>query len=119
LTSRLLISVLAVFTVTASWTHSGQLTAVLQQPQPLPFPTQPVPEDEERIKVEKDMAKKANHARHEDIKRDTDQLLTLATELKQNVDKSNENMLSLDVIKKADEIEKLAHNVKEKMRGSY
>jgi hypothetical protein len=34
------------------------------------------------------------------------------------VDKSNEHTLSLDVVKKADEIEKLAKSVKEKMRGS-
>jgi hypothetical protein len=33
------------------------------------------------------------------------------------VDKSNEHTLSLDVVKKADEIEKLAKSVKEKMKG--
>jgi hypothetical protein len=33
------------------------------------------------------------------------------------VDKSNENVLSLEVVKKADEIEKLAHSVKDKMKG--
>jgi hypothetical protein len=37
--------------------------------------------------------------------------------LKNYVDKTNENVLSLDVLKKADEIEKLAHSVKMKMRG--
>jgi hypothetical protein len=37
--------------------------------------------------------------------------------LKQSVDKSDENVLSLDVIKKAEEIEKLARSVKEKMKG--
>ena len=74
-------------------------------------------EDEDRAKIEKDMAKKANQQRQADLKRDTDKLLTLATELQQYVDKSNENVLSLDVIKKAEEIEKLAHSVKEKMKG--
>jgi hypothetical protein len=34
------------------------------------------------------------------------------------VDKSNKDMLSIEVIKKAEEIEKLAHAVKEKMKGS-
>jgi hypothetical protein len=34
------------------------------------------------------------------------------------VDKSNESLLSLDVIRKADEVEKLAKKVKEKMRES-
>ena len=69
--------------------------------------------------MRKEMEKKANEQRHADLKRDTDKLLKLSTELKEYVDKSNENVLSLDVIKKADEIEKLAHSVKTKMRGSY
>jgi hypothetical protein len=84
-----------------------------------PVPQQPPPpEDEERIRMEKDMAKKANQQRQADLKRDTDKLLKLATELKQYVDKSNENVLSMDVIKKAEEIEKLARSVKEKMKGT-
>jgi hypothetical protein len=64
-----------------------------------------------------DMAKKANQSRQAMIKGDTDKLLKLAVELKDYVDKSNENVLSLDVVKKADEIEKLAHSVKDKMKG--
>jgi hypothetical protein len=45
---------------------------------------------------------------------DTDRLLALATDLKAQVDKSPApNTLSLDEIKKADEIEKLAHSVKQ------
>lgn len=63
------------------------------------------------------MEKKANQQRQADLKRDTEKLLKLSTELKDYVDKSNENILSVDVIKKADEIEKLAHSVKTKMRG--
>lgn len=66
---------------------------------------------------QKEMEKKANEQRHADLKRDTDKLLQLSTELKQYVDKSNENILSVDVVKKAEEIEKLAHSVKVKMRG--
>jgi hypothetical protein len=49
---------------------------------------------------------------------DTDKLLELATDLKQQVDKTNKDILSVDVIKKADEIEKLAHSVKERMKGT-
>jgi hypothetical protein len=74
-------------------------------------------EDEEHAKIEKDMAKRANHERQAQLQRDTDNLLKLANELKQDVDKSNENTLSLDVVKKAEEIEKLAHSVKEKMKA--
>ena len=75
------------------------------------------PEEEGRAKLEMEMAKKANQERHADLKRDTDQLLKLATELKEYVDKSNENVLSLNVLKKAEQIEKLAHSVKDKMKG--
>jgi len=63
------------------------------------------------------MEKKANEQRQAELKRDTERLLKLSTELKEYVDKSNENILSLDVIKKAEEIEKLAHSVRTKMRG--
>jgi IS30 family transposase len=68
--------------------------------------------------MEKDMAKKANEQRQADLKRDTDKLLKLTTELKDYVDKTNENLLSVEVMNKAEEIEKLAHSVREKMRGN-
>jgi hypothetical protein len=70
-------------------------------------------------KFKKEAAKKANKERQEDIQRDTEKLLKLATELKEYVGKTDENILSLDVVKKAEEIEKLAHTVKEKMKTSY
>jgi hypothetical protein len=86
-------------------------------PQRAPGIQEPSPEDPARAKLEKEMAKKANQERHADLKRDTDKLLKLATELKEYVDKSNENVLSLNVLKKAEQIEKLAHSVKDKMKG--
>jgi hypothetical protein len=64
-----------------------------------------------------DLQNKFNLQRQEEIKKDTDKLLQLATELKQSVDKSSQNTLSLDVIKKAEQIEKLAKTVKDKMKG--
>ena len=75
------------------------------------------PPDENQEQIAHDMAKKANLERQTSLKNDTDKLVRLAGELKEYVDKSNENMLSLDVIKKAEEIEKLARSVKEKMKG--
>ncbi len=84
-----------------------------------PIPGQETPpEDENTIRQEKEMAKKMNQERQVMLKRDTDKLVQLSTELKQYVDKTNSDILSLDVIKKADEIEKLAHSVKIKMKGS-
>ena len=58
----------------------------------------------------------ANAERKKQIAADSAMLLKLATDLKVEVDKTNKDTLSLNVIRKADEIEKLAHNVKEKMK---
>lgn len=58
----------------------------------------------------------ANAQRKKELSNESAQLLTLAMALKAEVDKTNKDMLSLNVIRKADEIEKLAHNVKEKMK---
>jgi DNA-binding transcriptional regulator GbsR (MarR family) len=74
-------------------------------------------EEEARARITHDMEKKAAKERVAALKTDTDKLLKLSVELKQYVDKSDENVLSLDVIKRAEEIEKLAHSVREKMKG--
>ena len=63
------------------------------------------------------MEKKAAKQRVAALKTDTDKLLRLSLELKEYVDKSDENVLSLDVIKKAEAIEKLAKSVRDKMKG--
>jgi hypothetical protein len=74
-------------------------------------------QDEELSTIQKENAHKANQQRQMELRRDTDKLLQLTNELKQYVDKTNENILSLEVIRKAEEIEKLAKSVKEKMKG--
>lgn len=74
-------------------------------------------EEEARSRITHDLEKKAAKQRVAALKNDTDKLLKLSIELKAYVDKSDENVLSLDVIKKADEIEKLAKSVKDKMKG--
>jgi hypothetical protein len=48
---------------------------------------------------------------------DTDKLVALTTALKEQMDESNKDVLSLDMVKKAEEIEKLAHSVKERIKG--
>ncbi len=73
--------------------------------------------DDARARIAHDMEKKAAKERIATLKSDTDRLLKLSVELKSYVDKSDENVLSLDVIKKAEEIEKLAKSVKDKMKG--
>jgi hypothetical protein len=58
----------------------------------------------------------ANAERRKQIADDSARLLKLATDLKSEVDKTTKDTLSIHVIRKADEIEKLAHDVKEKMK---
>lgn len=79
--------------------------------------TIPTDADQSRDRMAREMAKKANLERQAVLKTDTDKLLKLAVELKDYVDKSNENVLSLEVLKKAEAIEKLARSVKDKMKG--
>jgi len=74
-------------------------------------------DEDPRDRITREMAKKANEERHAALKNDTDKLLKLAVELKAYVDKTNQNVLSVEVVKKAEEIEKLAHSVKDKMKG--
>ena len=127
------VSVRSIFPVSLLALSALQVSVLLAFPQggstPPGFPSVPQmqtpgqkpdtsPEDRQRVKIEQEMAKKANQARQAQLKRDTDRLLELSTELKQYVDKTNENVLSFEVIKKAEEIEKLARSVKDKMKGS-
>jgi uncharacterized Zn finger protein (UPF0148 family) len=67
--------------------------------------------------AERKQREQANTERQKSLQNDTDKLLKLATELKQYVDKTDKNTLSLDVLRKAEEIEKLAKNVEKKMRA--
>ncbi len=80
-----------------------------------PFPRKE--DDPILLEMEKRRRKELNKARFNELKRDADKLLALATELKTHVDKADENMLSLDVLKKTEQIEKLAKSVRDKMRG--
>ncbi len=73
---------------------------------------------EHTARIEREQEKARNNERQKKLVADTQKLLALATELKENVDKTNKDTMSVDVIRKADEIEKLAHSVKEKMKGS-
>ena len=97
----------------------SMIKAQLGPNNPGPETTHTPVESEEMRKMKKEAAKKANKQRQGDLQRDTEKLLQLATELKEYVGKTDENVLSLDVLKKAEEIEKLAHSVKEKMKTSY
>ena len=101
--------------------YSSQGFSSLQEPIPPQLSGQTQPKDDPDAfpnRMQKDMAKKANEQRQAELRRDTERLLRLSTELKDYVDKTNEHVLSLEVLKKAEEIEKLAHSVKTKMKGN-
>lgn len=57
-----------------------------------------------------------NAERRKQLAEDSARLLKLATDLKAEVDKTNKDVLSLNVVRKANEIERLARNMKEKMK---
>jgi len=104
-------------TMPASMVH-GQDASVRQAAQiPHTPPEDPI-EDETHRKFEHDREKKANEERFQKVKDDTEKLVQLSNELKEYVGKANEHTLSLDVIKKAEEIERVAKNVKDKMRAN-
>jgi hypothetical protein len=76
------------------------------------------PEDDPlRAQQEQKLAKIRNEDRQKKLVSDTDELLTLTADLKRQIDKTTPGTLSIDLIKKAGEIEKLAHSVKERLKG--
>ncbi len=88
-----------------------------QQPEP-PQINRPEQQGETIPKdIAEKMAKERLKDRYASLRRDSEKLLELATELKQYVDKSGDNVMSLEVIRKCDQIEKLSKSVRTKMKG--
>ena len=119
LTSALSVAAIALLAGAAT---SGQQPPSLNPDKPYLLPeANRLPDVNDQMKMREKQAKQqsfdsANAERKKQLSDESAQLLTLAMALKAEVDKTNKDMLSLNVIRKADEIEKLAHNVKEKMR---
>ncbi len=57
--------------------------------------------------------------RQAQLRLDTAKLVALTAELKERVDKTGVSILSIEVIKKAQEIQKLAKSVQDKMKNAY
>ena len=55
-------------------------------------------------------------AAQEDARTVAEQLFQVASELKVAVDKSNENVLSIQVVRRAEAVEKLAHELRQKIK---
>ena len=69
--------------------------------------------------LQQELIARAVRDRQSQPRLDTEKLVALTAELKQHVDKAGANILSMDVIKKAQEIQKLAKSVQDKMRNAY
>jgi len=80
-------------------------------------PYEPPPPDPALEKMQKEAEKHRNEKRQSDLQRDADQLFKLAGELKKSVDSTNEHVLSVEVLRKTEEIQKLAKSVHDKMKA--
>jgi hypothetical protein len=69
--------------------------------------------------IQKQQARAANLQRQRDIRRDTEKMAELTQELRDYLVKQDQGTMSVDAIKKAEQIEKLAHSVKSKMKQSF
>jgi hypothetical protein len=68
--------------------------------------------------IQQQQAKAAYEQRQVEIKRDTEKMFQLTTELRQSLATSGQNVMSMDDLKKVEQIEKLAKGVKSKMKQS-
>ena len=75
-------------------------------------------EDEMKRRDNQKRFAKLNEQRRKDMTSDTEKLLALANQLKAETDAISKDALSMDSVRQAEQIEKLAHNVREKMRAS-
>ena len=69
--------------------------------------------------IQRLQANAANSQRQVEIRRDTEKMLQLAGEFKDYLMKAEHGVMSVDAIKKAEQIEKLAHGVKSKMKIAF
>ena len=83
------------------------------------MPSAVEPRDHSAVPLEtvSKMAAARNDERQKRLVADTEKLLALATSLKTDVDKTDKNILSLDVIRRTEEIEKLAKTIRERAKS--
>jgi hypothetical protein len=72
---------------------------------------------ESAARMEQQRAKLLADDRQKHLEADTARLVQLSTELKDEVDKSGKFVTSVSAIRKAEEIEKLAHSVRDRMKN--
>ena len=108
------------------WFHAGvflviclallELPSRAQQRQS-PHTIAPPLSDETSSPLQQTLRRKMLKASYEQLQKDVEQLVKLTSDLKEEVEKANEDTLSLGVIKKAEEIEKLSEKIKNRMKN--
>jgi hypothetical protein len=93
--------------------------AAQSKPSGRPSPPDPTPDSDEPAPASgKSPAKVLLESNEKDIKKNIEKLFQLATDLKAEVEKTDSSqVLSLAMLKKAEEIEKLAHDIKTRAKG--
>jgi hypothetical protein len=88
-----------------------------QQSRP-PDVSDPTRNDDSEVVPGKSPTKAMLEANEKDIKKNIEKLYQLASDLKEQVEKTDSSqILSLAMLKKAEEIEKLAHDIKTRAKG--
>jgi hypothetical protein len=82
------------------------------QSAPAPAKTPIVPAPDELQEQAPPAAGSANETRQQEIARQCNDLVKLAADMKAEVDKSTKDQLSVTVVRKASEIEQLAHKMR-------
>jgi cytochrome P450 len=88
-------------------------------PSPFPNPANPAGPDDVPLPPRATDPKVMLKEDQKELRRDVDRLLQMAKDLKDESDKTPEtDVLSLSLVKKVEDIEKLAHQIKELIRAS-
>ena len=97
----------------------AETLASQSKPSGRPSPPDPTPDaDDSSSPLGKSPTKVMLEANEKDIKKNIEKLYQLATDLKAEVEKTDSSqVLSLAMLKKAEEIEKLAHDIKTRAKG--
>ncbi|MGI4830471.1 MAG: hypothetical protein ACRYFU_20070 [Janthinobacterium lividum] len=106
------------------WPAAAGTKQIGQTPGPVPgggHPQRPGVIGDEPSPVSGSTSMKMEHMREDERRKrmlsDTAKLVALSTELNAEVEKTAKDELSVEVVRKAAEIEKLAHDVRERMRS--
>jgi hypothetical protein len=87
-------------------------------PTPMPGMSQPSDTPEPvRAHMDAERTRMVNDDRHKRMAEDADKLIALSNELKADVAKTGKDELSVEVLRKAAEIEKLAHDLQNRMKN--